>query len=57
VEGEEVIQDLDLPTLAGKSVAHDYDHLVNVTDGVLNITLRPEHGNAKVCGILIQPVN
>jgi hypothetical protein len=56
MEGEEVVNNLDLFAVAGKNVAYDFSELVNVTDGVLNITFSPVKGYPKVCGILIEAI-
>ncbi len=55
MEGNEMISNLDVFAKVGKNAAYDQSVLVNVTDGVLNITFRTDRDNAKVSGILVQP--
>ena len=57
IEGNEVVSNLDLFAKAGRYAAHDHVQLVEVKDGMLNITLRTDKDNAKVSAILVQPAN
>ncbi|MCU0573267.1 MAG: malectin [Syntrophobacteraceae bacterium] len=57
IGGNEVVSNLDLFARVGRYAAYDHVQLVNVKDGMLNITLRTDKNNAKVNAMLVQPAN
>jgi hypothetical protein len=55
MEGNLVINDLDIYAQVGHDARYDETHAVDVTDGVLNIQLISVKNNAKICAIDIKP--
>ncbi|HYX07011.1 MAG TPA: malectin domain-containing carbohydrate-binding protein, partial [Bacteroidales bacterium] len=53
IEGEEVINNLDIYTKAGKNAAYNETHEVTITDGVINIAFTTVTDNAKISAIKV----
>ena len=57
LEGQTVVDDLDLVATAGGASAYDVTYAVDVTDGVLDVDLVASVENAKISAILVAPVD
>jgi hypothetical protein len=55
MEGNLVINDLDIHAKVGHDARYDETHTIDVTDGVLNIQLIGVKNNAKICAIDVKP--
>lgn len=55
IEGNAIIQNLDIWSKVGKNAAYEETHTVELSDGVLNIAFTAAADNAKISAIKIEP--